>query len=343
MAGTIALAIAIGGSVWWTRHHRAQQAAEQVAEQAAAQAAAQPPETAAPAPEPAPVEESMTNDDVLKLVAAKVPTDQIIAQIASAKSTQFVTGTDAVIQLNQAHVPGIVIQAMRDPEKAAKLMPPPASTPAHSTPKQVQAPAPAVVNAQVSNPPPAAPSQPQPAGQAPAAAQQPTQQAAVKQPSAAGLPASDASVAAKSPATGKALTVVTLSDATPFHITLADDIPAEAKKDTPIRFIVTSDVVVAGDKVAIAKGAKVTGVIVEERKKGVFGSGLGGKSVTFKLTKVEAADHTLAVRAEPTKTADHPVESSANGKVKATDAAAAPAGTEYVAYIDGDQTVTVGK
>lgn len=334
VAGTLALALAVGG-VWWARHHKAQQEqAEQAAAAAQGQAAAAATAAeTAPAPEPVapvPVDESMTNDDILKLVAAKVPTDQIIAEIAAAKSTQFSTGTDALIQLNQAHVPGVVIQAMRDPKKAAQLIPP-ASTPAHSTPKQSPAPAPTVVNAQPTNvqPPPPVP---QPAATPP---QQPVQQAAVTPP-----PAPAPSVAPKA-STGANLTAVTLADGTGFHITLAEDIPANAKKDSPVKFTVTTDVTVAGNKVAIAKGAKVTGMIVEERKKG-FGP-IGGKSMTFKLMKVEAADRSLAVRAEPTKTPDHPVEASANGKVKATEAAAAPAGTEYVAYIDGDQNVTVGK
>ena len=124
-----------------------------------------------------------------------------------------------------------------------------------------------------------------------------------------------------------------------IHITLAEDIPATAKKDDPVKFKVSADVLVLGDKVAIAKGALVTGAIVEERKRGV--AGIGGKSVTFKLIQVEAADRTLTVRAEPTKGSDHPVDSSTNGKLKSTDAVAAPAGAEYIAYIDGDQTVTV--
>lgn len=130
-----------------------------------------------------------------------------------------------------------------------------------------------------------------------------------------------------------------MANGTGFRIALAEDIPAGAKKDDTVRFKVLSDVLVLGDKIAIAKGSIVTGTIVEEKKKGAFG--IGGKSMTFKLLQVEAADRKLQVRAEPNKGADHSVDSSVGGKPKSTDSVAAPAGTIYIAYIDGDQTVTV--
>jgi len=190
-------------------------------------------------------------------------------------------------------------------------------------------------------PPPATPpaatsplATPQPAPAQPAAAQ--------PQQTASAAPPSPANAAKAPPETKAGLTAITLGDRTGFDITLAVDVAANAKKDSPLRFTVTSDVVVFGDKIAIHKGAVVTGAIVDERKKGLL-PGIGGKSMTFKLSKVDAADRPLLVRAEPTKGADHPVEDSANGKVKSTDTVAAPAGTEYVAYIDGDQTVTVDK
>lgn len=109
-----------------------------------------------------------------------------------------------------------------------------------------------------------------------------------------------------------------------------------------MKFAVAANLLVQGDKVAIRQGAVVTGAIVDEKKKG-GPLGIGGKSMTFKLTQVEGADRSLMVRAEPTKGSDHSVDSSVKGKVKSTDAVAAPAGSEYIAYIDGDQTVTVGK
>ena len=88
-----------------------------------------------------------------------------------------------------------------------------------------------------------------------------------------------------------------------------------------------------GDAVAIAKGATVTGVI-EKKKSGIF----GGK-MTLRLIQADAVDgRKLNVRAIPARRADsnaRPVETPAK---KAKDLAAA-AGTEYVAYVDGEQTV----
>jgi hypothetical protein len=139
------------------------------------------------------------------------------------------------------------------------------------------------------------------------------------------------------------MTAVTLPDGTGFHVVLAGDIPADAKKGFVLTFKVSANVLVAGDMIAIAKGALLTGAVADEKKKGVLGSGVGAKSMTFKLTQVEGADRNLMVRAEPTKGSDHPVDSSANGKVKSTDSIASPTGTEYIAYIDGDQIVTVHK
>jgi len=287
----------------------------------------------------------MTNDDVIQMVDAKVSADHIIAAIRTAKGLQFTINAKELTRLTQAGVPKSVIDVMIDPKKAAQVAAP-ASTPAHSTPKQVvqAAPAPAAPSTPAANTPP-------PAATPPAAAPQsaPVPPAPPAQP-AATQPQQVASVAAPAPANAPkaapesraGLTAVTIGDRTGFHITLAVDIAANAKKDSPLRFTVTSDVVVFGDKVAIHKGAVVTGAIVDERKKGLL-PGIGGKSMTFKLSKVDAADRPLLVRAEPTKGADHPVEDSANGKVKSTDTVAAPAGTEYVAYIDGDQTVTVDK
>ena len=132
---------------------------------------------------------------------------------------------------------------------------------------------------------------------------------------------------------------VTLTDGTGVTIALADDIPAKAEVGSPVQFKVLADLRV-GDKVVIAKGATVTGAIAEEKKKGAFG--LGSKSMTFKLTQVDSMDRKLPVRAEPTKGAFHPVDQSVK-KVRSTDLIAAPAGAEYLAYIDGDQTVFVRK
>jgi serine/threonine protein kinase len=347
VGGTIALIAALGGSIWWTRHHKQPPPPVE-------QAVATEPEPPAPAlpeppanPEPAIAavnpDEPMTNDHIVQMVEAKVSDNQIIAQIRSSKTTQFVITPAELIRLSKAGVHDSIIEVMRDPKKAAQASTP---TPAHSTPKQspqVQ-PAPASSAASATTPPsnsqpappapqpPVSPSTPASASSSPASSAQPVQPTPVPPPSTA-----------KATPAAKGMTAVTLPDGTGFHVVLAGDIPADAKKGFVLTFKVSANVQVAGDMIAIAKGALLTGAVVDEKKKGVLGSGVGAKSMTFKLTQVEGADRNLMVRAEPTKGSDHPVDSSANGKVKSTDSIAAPTGTEYIAYIDGDQIVTVHK
>lgn len=331
LSGALVLALIAGGSVWWTRHHRQSAAvAEQAAAPAEPPAPPEPQPPASPAP-PAPnPDEPMSNDDVIQMVDAKVPVNEIIAQIRASKSTKFVLVPSELIRLSKARVPENLIEVMRDPRKALAQASALTPTPAHSTPKQTPQTQPAAPsNAQAPSPlAPAPPSSPAPLSQQPPAAQ-----AAGPQPAPA-----PASTAPKTPAKPSGI-AVTIADGTGFPIALAEDLPASAKKDDSVRFKVLSDFLVLGDKVAIAKGAIVTGAVVDEKKKGAFG--IGGKSMTYKLLQVEAADRKLQVRAEPTKGADHSVDSSVNGKPKSTDTVAAPAGTIYLAYIDGDQTVTV--
>ena len=341
VGGTLALAAALGGSIWWARHHN--QPAPPVEQAATQEPAAAPPATPEPAADATPAapavnpDEAMTNDNVIQMVEAKVSDNQIIAQIRSSKATQFVLSPAELIRLSKAGVHDGIIEVMRDPKKAAQASIP---TPAHSTPKQSPqappAPAPAApANAQTASTP--VPPATQPAATAAATAN--PSSSSSPQPTPAPTPSS----APKAPAAAKGMTAVTIADGTGFRITLAGDIPSDAKKGYSLTFKVNSNVLVAGDMVAIAKGALVTGAIVDEKKKGVLGSGVGAHSATFKLIQVEGADRNLMVRAEPTKGSDHPADSSANGKVKSTDSVAAPAGSEYIAYIDGDQTVTVHK
>ncbi len=343
VGGTLALVAALGGSIWWARHHN--QPPPPVEQAAAPDPEPPPPTQPEPPANPDPAaavvnpDEPMTNDHILQMVEAKVSTSQIIAQIRASKATQFLMTPAELIRLHKAGVEDNIIEVMRDPKKAAQVSTP---TPAHSTPKQSPpappAPTPAAsANAQASNTQPAPPVQPPPASTS-ASSSLP----GAAQPAPATPLTPPGSVAKAAPAT-KAMTAVTIADGTGFRITLAGDIPADAKKGFVLTFKVNSNVLVAGDMVAIAKGALVTGTIVDEKKKGVLGSGVGAKSMTFKLVQVEGADRSLVVRGEPTKGSDHPVEASANGKVKSTDSIAAPSGSEYIAYIDGDQTVTVHK
>ena len=50
------------------------------------------------------------------MVTSKVPTNVILSQMRASK-TDFVLTSAEVIRLTKAHVPGPLIQAMRDPKK----------------------------------------------------------------------------------------------------------------------------------------------------------------------------------------------------------------------------------
>jgi len=128
----------------------------------------------------------------------------------------------------------------------------------------------------------------------------------------------------------------------PFTITLAEDIPQNAEEGRALSFTVAKDVRV-GDLVVIAKGASITGSITQAARKGALGFG-GGKT-TMRLLTVDAVDgHKYKVRVQSARSADgkseRPVETNVKPKNKELVAAA---GTEYIAYIDGDATVSVKK
>jgi len=157
-------------------------------------------------------------------------------------------------------------------------------------------------------------------------------------PSAA--PVTPPAPAAKAP---ENVAVVTVTDGSPFRILLAADIPADAAEGEPIRFTAADDVR-AGDYIVIHKGAVVMGAIVDAAGKKKF-LGMGGKQMTFRLLQVDAADgRKLEVRCIPSKRADGPpVRPVENPNQKHTKEVAAEGGAEYLAYVNGDQTVSVHK
>jgi hypothetical protein len=74
-----------------------------------------------PEPKPSPVaDNALTNDDILKLVAAKVSVPIILGQIQSSK-TRFDLSTAEIIRLTEAGVPDGVIHAMRNPANATSI------------------------------------------------------------------------------------------------------------------------------------------------------------------------------------------------------------------------------
>src|SRR6202040_579345 len=125
----------------------------------------------------------------------------------------------------------------------------------------------------------------------------------------------------------------------PFRIILDQDIPADAPQGSSLRFF-AADGLQVGDAVVIAKGAAVTGSIASEPGKKKF-LGMGGKG-TFRLEKADAIDgQKISVRAaakpRPNGPNARPLDAGKGAKSKEF---AGARGTQYVGYIDGQQTVS---
>ncbi len=300
---------AAGGWWWWKQQHKP------TLETTTAQVA--PPQTTAPAPAPAtpepvpvaetapatPVETALTNDAVLQMVQAKVPISQINQQIRSSK-TNFTLTPEEIARLRKAGVPAAVIQAMRNPKGVA---PPPTPTPGTSQPA-VATTTPAPV------PPPTRP--------APAPKTSTETAAAPRRPVIQTVP-------------------VTVNDALPFRIVLTEDVPATSQEGQALRFVV-ADGFKVGDTVVIPPGATVMGSITSEAGKKFLGI---GNKMTFRLLQVDAVDgQKISVRSKSGKQANGPTTRPFDtGKNPKTKGLAASQGTEYIAYIDGDQTISVRK
>jgi hypothetical protein len=124
---------------------------------------------------------------------------------------------------------------------------------------------------------------------------------------------------------------VVLGDGLPVRLVLAQDVAADAVEGDVLQFKVADDVLV-NDIVVIPKDAAATGSIVTRAKKRVLG--IGGK-MTLRLDSVSTADgEKVPIRATSAPRRDglsiRPVTTAA-------------AGTGYIGYIDGSNTVTVKK
>lgn len=268
-----------------------------------------------PAPEPValpPVvasDGSLNNDGVIEMVKENLPLQVILSQIRSSK-TNFDLSTAEVIRLHKAGVSAALIESMRNPKRA----PVPSTTPQLSNAKQ-SAPAPAPA-APVSAPVPAPESAPAPV--------------AVAAPPPVAPP----------PAAAPQTVNVAVPDGTPFTIALAADVPSDADIGRTLRFTAAQDLRVHGALV-IPKGAAVAGQISETAKKKFLGIGAG--KLSFQLTRADAAGgQQINVRALAARRSDgatqRPVET--NTRTGSKDIAAAQ-GAQYIAYIDGEQSVTV--
>lgn len=135
---------------------------------------------------------------------------------------------------------------------------------------------------------------------------------------------------------------VKVSDGLPFRIVLAEDVPADAAPGKALRFTVADNVRI-GDSVVIPKGAIVSGVVAHPGKKKFLV--VGGRKATFELQQVAAIDgkklHARSTSGRPAgEPATRAFETAKGSRLKGL---VATQGTEYVGYIDGDQTVSVSK
>jgi serine/threonine protein kinase len=136
---------------------------------------------------------------------------------------------------------------------------------------------------------------------------------------------------------------VTVGDALPFRIVLTESIPIDSQEGVALRFKAAEGLQIDGEMV-IAKGATVTGSVIGEAGKKKF-LGIGNSKMTFQLLQAETVDgKKITVRATAGRRKDGPtVRPFDTGKQSKSKGLAAVEGTEYIAYVDGPQTVSVRK
>ncbi|MBZ5672827.1 MAG: serine/threonine protein kinase [Acidobacteriia bacterium] len=297
------VAIGGGGARWWWTHRANPEAVVQTPVAAPPAAAVQPSPVVTPVAAP---------------VAPAAPADQALTN-------------DNIIQMVEAKVaPAVILSQIRNSKTAFSLSAP-------EVIRLTKASVPETVIEAMRNPK-AAPSRPA----APVASSAPAATTPASTTTASATPASVPAPAPASSAASSSIVAVTLTDGMPFSITLAEDIPQNSEEGTQVHFTVARDVRV-GDLVVIAKGAAVTGVIGQAARKGAFG--IGGGKMTMRLQMADAIDgRKVRVRAQSARSSDgkneRPVETNVKPKNKELVAAA---GTEYIAYVDGDVTVSVKK
>ena len=125
----------------------------------------------------------------------------------------------------------------------------------------------------------------------------------------------------------------------PLAITLMEDVPLDPEPGTVLHFQVSRDFTVSG-MVAVAKGTPVNGEVVEGGKKGILGTGIRGGKPTFRVSRVDATDGSkLKITARPGRHSDGKDDRAIEPPGHRRKDVLAPAGTEYLAYFDGDQYV----
>jgi serine/threonine-protein kinase len=328
------LVVAGGGGVFFMRQKAAQEqirkaAEEQAKAEAAAAEAQKIAEAAAQKAAEAAMKEdgALNNDAIVEMATEGVPARLILSQIFNATKTQFDLGPKEIIRLTKAGIGPVIIEQMRDPKKPMPVVPP-TQTAANMGNQQKQAPA----TPGGATPTPAVPAIPRPNAT-------PTAVPINGSPTMAEIPA----VSARTPASTGSTASVSIGDALPFRIATASDIRQDAALGSPLKFTVIEDFKVNGITV-VPKGASVYGEItlVPGGKKfvGAFG---GGAKLSFKLTRAEAAGgNDLAVRALGARRSDGPTQRPVETNTKSgSKDIAAMQGTEYIAYVDGAQTLNL--
>ncbi len=322
-AGVVAVLLAGAGTFFYLRERSARQAATEsarVASQAAAEAAAQAQaqleeqqarETAAKLA----AEQTVTNDSIVNLVTEKVPLQLILDHIRTAETTQFDLSTTELIRLTKAGVSAVLVEQMRNPKRVFVL---PSSQGKQAKSSSTAVPIPVPVTATST----------------PAPAPTPTSVPIATSGDSHVLAVAPAVTPVAAPVTSAVQTMsVQLSDAVPFRITLAAAISADAEQGRALRFVASEDFKAQG-VVIIRKGASIFGEVSEGAKKGKF-FGMGASKLSFVLTRAEGAGgQDVKVRAVAARRADGPVQRQVMASTQ---------GAEYIAYIDGPQTVTVPK
>jgi serine/threonine protein kinase len=153
-------------------------------------------------------------------------------------------------------------------------------------------------------------------------------------------PVDSAGAAAGTPSTtGEPPRVIRIIGGEPLPIVLTEDVSADCQPGQVLHFQTAREVSSAG-VVAIAKGAPVKGVVVDSAHRKFL---VHTSRPTFRLIDVTAVDGTkLKIRAMPGKLGDErkdrPLDPIGGSKSKDS---IAPAGSRFMAYFDGDQTLTL--
>jgi len=135
------------------------------------------------------------------------------------------------------------------------------------------------------------------------------------------------------------LVTVKVSDGLPIRIFLTEDVPEDAPSGLALKFVVADSVQVDNTTI-IAKGAAVTASIAGHKKKIL---GIGSTKMTYQLRTVHTVDgNQLRVRATSSRNTDGTSTYQFDSPKGATKKGiAALQGTEYIGYVDTDQTVAV--